>query len=111
MTASNGVAPNTTVDVSLIVAVVPGNTFNIAAGASSTIPDGTYAGGHRLHVGTGATVTIDSGTFTGGAIFILGTGAVVKIIGSPIFSGTFTGGGGGTVRVGDGRLCCPVAVV
>ncbi len=104
VTASNGIAPNPTVDVSLIVSGGIAATFNIAAGTSFTIPDGNYAGGTTFNVGAGATVTIDSGTFTGGAIFNLGTGAVVNIIDSPSFSGTLTGSGGGTVQVGDGRL-------
>ena len=104
VTASYGIPPNTTVDVSLIVAGGTAATFDIAAGTSFTIPEGNYTGGTTFNVGAGATVTIDSGTFTGGAIFNLGTGAVVNIIDSPSFSGTLTGGGGGTVQVGDGRL-------
>ena len=51
-----------------------------------------------------ATVTIDDGTFTGGAIFNVATGAVVSITGSPSFSGTLTGSGGGTRAIGGGRL-------
>ena len=104
VTASDGVAPNPTVNVSLIVAGEAEATFSIAAGTSFTVPNGNYAGGTTFNVGAGATVTIDSGTFTGGAIFNLGTGALVSIIGSPSFSGTLTGGGAGTVQVGDGRL-------
>ena len=104
VTATNGVAPDTTVDVSLIVAGGTAATFNVAAGTSFTVPDGTYTDGTTFNVGAGATVTIDAGTFTGGAIFNLSTGAVANIIDSPTFSGTLTGSGDGNVQVGDGRL-------
>jgi len=104
VTASNGIAPNTTENVSLIAAGGTAVTFNIAANTSFSVPDGIYAGGTTFNVGAGATVTIASGTFTGGAIFNVGVGAVVNIIDSPSFSGTLTGGGGGSVQVGNGRL-------
>ena len=104
VTASNGIAPNTSVDVSLVVTGETAGTFNIAAGTSFTIPDNTYAGGTTFNVGANANVTIDSGTFTGGAVFNVGAGAIVNIIDSPSFSGTLTGGGGGSVQVGNGRL-------
>ena len=100
VTASNGIAPNPTVNVSWIVAGGAASIFNIGAGASFAIPDGTYTDGTTFNVGAGATVTIDSGTFTGGAIFNLGTGSIGWIIGSPTFSGTLTGGGAGSVQFG-----------
>jgi uncharacterized protein YfaP (DUF2135 family) len=99
VTASNGVAPSTTVNVSLIVAETA-NNFNVAAGTSSTIPGGTYSGGSTFNVGAGATVTIDSGTFTGGAVFNLGAGAVVNII-DPGYSIDSTD---------PYRLCCENAI-
>src|SRR5208282_5770303 len=104
VTASDGVAPDPTVNVSLLVAGGANTTFNVAAGINFTVPNGNYAGGTTFNVGANANVTIDSGTFTGGAIFNVGTGAVVNIIDSPTFSGTLTGGGGGSVQVGNGRL-------
>ena len=61
-------------NVSLIVAGGTAVTFNVAAGTTFTVPDGTYAGGTTFNVGAGATVTIAGGTFTGGAIFNVGTG-------------------------------------
>ena len=87
----------TVVSTSDTLTVTPA-TFNVAAGTSFTVPSGNYAGGTTFNVGAGATVTIDAGTFTGGVVFNLGTGAVVNIIDSPTFSGTLTGGGGGTVQ-------------
>ena len=105
VTASNGIAPDTTVNVSLIVAGGTAVTFNIAAGTTFTVPNGTYAGGTTFNVGAGATVTIDAGTFTGGAIFNRRhRGRRRPHRSSPTFSGTLTGTGGGTVQLGNGRL-------
>ena len=104
MTASDGVLPNATVNVSWDIQGGTGVIFNIPAGTTFSVLDGTYLGGTTFNVGAGATVTIDAGTFTGGAVFNLGTNAVVDIVDSPSFSGTLTGTGTGTVQVGDGRL-------
>lgn len=100
VTAANGIAPNTTVNVSLIVAGGTAETFNIAAGTTFSVPNGIYAGGTTFNVGAGATVTIPGGTFTGGAIFNVAAGAVVDLTGggTPSYSGTLTGSGGGTVE-------------
>ncbi len=106
VTASNGVAPNTTESVSLIAAGGTAVAFNIPAGETFTVPGGTYAGGTTFNVGAGAMVTIPGGTFTGGAIFNVAPGAVVDLTGggTPSYSGTLIGTGGGTVQLGSGRL-------
>jgi len=106
VTASNGIAPDTTANVSLIVAGGTAITFNIAAGTTFNVPNGIYAGGTTFNVGAGAMVTIPAGTFTGGAIFNVAPGAVVDLTGggTPSYSGTLIGSGGGTVQLGSGRL-------
>jgi RHS repeat-associated protein len=104
VTASDGIAPDATVNLTLIVFGGTGATFDIAAGANFVVPNVTYAGGSTFNVGAGATVAIGDATFTGGAIFNLGTGSVVSIGGNPTFSGTLTGSGNGTVQVRPARL-------
>ena len=74
MTATNGVANGTTVQVSLSVSGETAAVFNVAAGTAFTVPVNTYTGGTTFNVGASATVTIDDGTFTGGAIFNVSTG-------------------------------------
>ena len=81
VTAADGIAPNATADVSIVVAGAYAATFNVPAETSETIPDGPYSGGTTFNVGAGATVTINGGTFTGGAVFNLNAGAVVDLTG------------------------------
>ena len=102
VTANNGITPNTTIPVSIVVAGGTAETITVAAGQTYMVPDGTYAGGTTFNIGANATVTIDTGTFTGGGIFDVGPGAVVNITGGN-YSGTFIGGGGGTVQI-DGDI-------
>ncbi|HUY34489.1 MAG TPA: carboxypeptidase regulatory-like domain-containing protein, partial [Pirellulales bacterium] len=106
VTASNGIAPDTSVSASLIVAGGTAVTFNIAAGTTVTIPAAVYAGGTTFNVGAGAMVTIPGGTFTGGVIFNVAAGAVVDLTGggTPSYAGTLTGSGSGTVQLSSGRL-------
>ncbi len=87
VTASNGFAPDATMDVSLLVGAGTDSTIDVAAGTSYTVPDGTYSGGTTFNVGGNATLTMDDGgTFTGGAVFNVGANATVTV------GGTFTGG-------------------
>ncbi len=81
VTAGNGITPNTTVNVSLLVAGGTAITINVPAGTNFNVPDGIYAGGTTFNVGAGAMVTIPGGTFTGGAIFNVAPGAVVDLTG------------------------------
>jgi uncharacterized repeat protein (TIGR01451 family) len=104
VTASNGIAPDTTVDVALIVSGGTAAVFNVAVGVTFFVPQRNYSAGTTFNVGAGATLVIGAGTYTGGANFNLGTGAVVDVQ-IPSFSGTLTGSGGGTVQL-DGRLYC-----
>ena len=128
VTASNGIAPDTTVSVWLLVASGgTGVTFNIAAGTTLTIPAGTYVGGTTFDVGAGAMVTIEGGSFSGGTTFDVGAGAMVTIEGgsfsggvvfnvdlgavvdltggnSATYSGTLVASGAGTVETGDGEI-------
>jgi protocatechuate 3,4-dioxygenase beta subunit len=106
VTADNGVAPPTIVDVSLVVTGQNAVTYNVAPGAHFSVPDGTYNGGTTFNVGANAFVTIDGGRFTGGCIFNVASGAVVDLTGggNPTFSGTLTGSGSGTVELRSGRL-------
>jgi len=106
VTASDGVLPNTTVNVDLLVAGGTGVTINVAAGTTFTVPDGTYADGTTFNVGAGAMVTIPAGTFTGGVVFNVSSGAVVDLTGggAPSYAGTLTGSGTGTVELASGRL-------
>jgi hypothetical protein len=88
-----------------------GTTFNVAQG-DTVIVGGLYAGGMTFTAGTtfnvaqGGAVSLDSGTFTGGANFDVSQGATVDLTGggSPVYAGTLTGSGGGTVQLGSGRL-------
>jgi hypothetical protein len=107
VTASDGIVPNTTVNVALTVAGGgSGLTINVAAGATFTVPDGIYTDGTTLNVGAGATVLIPAGTFTGGVTFNVDSGAVVDLTdgGSPSYAGTLSGSGYGTVELSSGRL-------
>jgi hypothetical protein len=105
LTASDGVSPSTTVNATLLIEGV-GVIFTVAAGTNFTVPGSTYTGGTTFDVGAGASVTIPGGTFTGGVIFKVAPGAVVDLTGggTPSYSGTLTGSGGGTVQLGSGRL-------
>ena len=104
VTASNGILPDTTVSVSLIVGGGTAITFNIPAGTTFTVPDGTYSGGTTFNVGAGAMVTIPGGTFIGGAVFNVATGAVVDLTGQqPLtLGGALIGSGDGTVEFSEG---------
>ena len=106
VTASNGIAPDTSVNVSIVAAGGTNQTFDIAAGTTFAVPNGIYAGGTTFNLGANARVTISAGTFTGGAVFNVAPGSVVDLTGggTPTFSGTMTGSDGGTVLLGSGRM-------
>ena len=67
VTANNGVSPGTPASVSLIVGGKQPTRSTSPPETAFTVPYGTYTGGTTFNVGAGATVTIDQGTFTGGA--------------------------------------------
>jgi hypothetical protein len=107
VTASDGTLPNTTVNVSLLVAGGNAVTINVDAGADFTVPAGSYTGGTTFNVGAGAMVAISSGNaFTGGVVFNVASSAIVDLTGTgtPSYSGTLTGTGEGTVELATGRL-------
>ncbi len=102
MTASNGIAPDASVSVSLIVAGVM--TFNVPAGTTETISTGAYIDGTIFNVGAGAIVTINGGSFTGGVTFNVAQGATVDLTGGQTvtYGGTLAGSGSGTVQLSSG---------
>ena len=104
VTASNGIAPDTTQSVTLTVAGGTAESFNVPANTTFNVPGGIYAGGTTFNVGANATLNINTGTFTGGANFNMAAGSVANLTSSPMFSGTLTGSGTGAVVVGSGRL-------
>ncbi len=95
--------------VSMPASGTSGGTINVPATQGLTIVlqnSGTLTGNTTLNVGQGTTVDLTGGIFIGGAIFNVAAGAAVNLTGggSPTYSGTLTGTGGGIVELGSGRL-------
>ena len=104
VTASNGIGPDATVEVTLDVG---SETFYITAGTTANIPAGNFLVGTIFNVGAGASVNFSDGSsFAGGMVFNVAPGATVDLTGggTVTYAGTLTGTGSGTVQLTGGTF-------
>ena len=106
VTASDSVSPSTTVNVALVVAGGTAVTITVLQESPLRSPPEFMSAGPPSMSAREPRSRFPAGTFTGGVNFNVATGAVVDLTGggTPSYSGTLFGFGGGTVQLASGRL-------